>query len=283
MGTVGMALSSAPSSPGLRRAGRTVVSALLVLVVLSAMSAWAGDKSKPGWQWVTLPKPGLPRFLTKPAKVQTELPPKEAAQACLATAKDLLDQGYDHEAIQLFERARTLDPKRTEVSRYLAVLYDRQDDAVRATAEYELALKLTPKDADLLNDIGYFHYHRSQWPAAEQRFREALALNPKLERAKINLGMTLAQQGHYQQAYAAFAEAVGPAAAHSNVGVLLARQGRHAEAIAAFQNSIDLEPGSPQARACLACLTRPAAPVDQPDGTAINVGARPGPSSSTRR
>ncbi len=254
--------------------------ALCVVAALLATSVRADDDAKPGRAWVTLPKPGLPRFLTKPVKVQTELPPKEAAQACITTAKDLLDQGYDREAIQLFERARRLDPKRTEVSRFMAVLYDRQNDAVRAMAEFEIALKFTPKDANLINDLGYFHFGRSQWPAAEQRFREALALNPKLERAKINLGMTLAQQGHFQQAYDVFAEAVGPAAAHSNVGVLLVRQGRHAEAIAAFHKAIDLEPGSPQARACLACLAQPPTQTARANG---NPGNQPPTNTSTRR
>jgi len=232
----------------------------------------ADDSSKPPiWQRTSVRKPSLPKILTKPAKVQTELPPKEAANACLATAKDLFDQGYDREATLLFERARQLDPKHANVCRFLAVLYDRQNDTGRAKTEYDQALKLAPKDADLLNDVGYFYYRRAQWKEAESKFREALAQNPKLERAKINLGMTLGHQGRMQDAYELFAEAVGPAAAHSNVGILLAKQGHRAEAIDALHKSLAFDPDLGQAKACLACLEKPAqtaqlasGPVGQP-------------------
>ncbi len=219
--------------------------AALALIALIALAHMARAGEKPVWERVSLPKPGLPKILTKPAKVDQELPPKEAAKACIATAKDLLDKGFDREATLLFERARQLDPKQTEVSRFLAVLYDRQNDPLRANAEYERALKLTPKDADLLNDVGYFNYHRGKLTDAEKWFRDALAQNPKLERAKINLGVTLGRQGRFKEAYEVFADAVGPAAAHSNVGVLLAGQKRYPEAIDAFQRG-----AGPRTRAC---------------------------------
>jgi len=41
----------------------------------------------------------------------------------------LAARGHRREAILLFERARGLDPRLTEVCRPLAVLYDRQGDA----------------------------------------------------------------------------------------------------------------------------------------------------------
>jgi len=189
-----------------RRTQSAVVIALFVLLAL-AVVARAADPDKPFWQRASLPKPGLPYIFTKAAKPEAELPPKEAANACLGTAKELFDQGYDHEATLLFERARKLDPKHTEVSRYLAVLYDRQNDPIRANTEFEQALKLAPKDADLLNDIGFSHYRRSEWSAAEKRFREALVLNPKFERAKVNLGMAIGQQGRFSEAYDVFAAA----------------------------------------------------------------------------
>jgi Tfp pilus assembly protein PilF len=240
------------------------------IAVLSILGATVSEAAWPDWPSVSVPKPELPKFLTKPVKPQTELPPKEAADACITTAKDLLDHGHDREATLLFERARTIDPKRTEVTRFLAVCYDRQNDAVKAKSEFDQALKLFAHDADLFNDFGYFHYRRSEWALAEQQFRTALKLNPKLERAKVNLGMTLGQEGRFQEAFDVFAEAVGPAAAHSNVGVLLAKQGRHAEAINAFQSALALDPNTTQARACLTCLTKPPQiPRDNTNNNAI--------------
>lgn len=219
------------------------------------------DEAKPRiWQKLMTPRAELPRFLTKPAKPTPEMTPREAAQACLTTAKELFDSGYDREAIQLFERARQLDPKQTQVARYLAVLYDRQLDGHHAQAEYDKALKLTPKDPDLLNDVGYFHYQYGRWAEAEASFRAALRSKPTLERAKINLGMTLCQADRYGEAFDVFREVVGPAAAHSNIGLMLAGAGRRDEALRALHQALVIQPSLPQARAMLEYLEQ------HPDG-----------------
>ena len=97
-------------------------------------------------------------------KVSAELSPKEAAEACFATAKELHAHGHAKEAIILFERARELNPRETRADRYLAVLYDHEGNDARALAEFQKALKTSPKDAELLNDLGYFYYRRySPW------------------------------------------------------------------------------------------------------------------------
>lgn len=195
---------------------------------------------------------------SKGAKAPTELPPKEAAKACLATAEQLQQQGCDREATLLFERARQLDPKQTRICRNLAMLYDRQGEFAKALVEYEKALKLAPKDAELLNDVGYLHYQKSEWSEAESWFRKALAADANLERAQVNLAMTLGQQGRYRECFEAFEKVVGPAAAHSNVGVILARHQRRAEAANAFQQALALQPDLQQAHTFLAFLHRPA-------------------------
>jgi Tfp pilus assembly protein PilF len=191
-----------------------------------------------------------------PAAAKASLPPKKAAMACVATAEELQAKGHANEAVLLFERARQLDPKQARVCRDLAVLYDQQGQDARALAEYQKALELTPRDADLLNDWGYFHFRRGDWTEAEKQFRAALAESPTHERATINLGLTLGEQGRYQDSYEVFAKAIGPAAAHSNVGVLLASRGRDAEARVAFQKALELQANLPQARAFLTHLNR---------------------------
>lgn len=70
-----------------------------------------------------------------------ELPPKQAAIACEATAQQLVKHGHVQSAIRLFERARELDSKQAQVARELAVLYDQEGDDVQALKEYQKALK----------------------------------------------------------------------------------------------------------------------------------------------
>ena len=187
-----------------------------------------------------------------------ELPPAQASEACLATARELQSHGHAREAIILYERARQLNPRQKQVSRILAVLYDQQGNDQRALVEYHKALELTPRDPDLLNDFGYYYYRRHDWRQAEGYFRKAVAAAPEYERAWVNLGLALGEQERYQESFDAFAKVVGPAAAHSNVGVILAAHQRPAEAKAAFQRALALQPGMQQANAFLATLDAPA-------------------------
>jgi Tfp pilus assembly protein PilF len=186
------------------------------------------------------------------------LPPKQAAEACLATAKELQAHGDAQEAILLYERARQLNPRGQQVSRFLAVLYDQQGNDTRALTEYRKALELAPHDADLRNDFGYFYYRRREWRQAEEEFRKAIAQSPEHERAWVNLGLALGEQERFRESYEAFAKVLGPAAAHSNVGVILAAHQRQAEAEAEFKQALAIRNDLPQPRAFLAHYEQPA-------------------------
>jgi Tfp pilus assembly protein PilF len=186
------------------------------------------------------------------------LPPKQAAEACLATAKELQAHGHAQEAIILYERARQLNPQEQQVSRFLAVLYDQQGNDARALTEYRKALELAPRDADLLNDFGYFFYRRHDSRQAEEQFRKVIAQSPEHERAWVNLGLALGEQERFQESFEAFAKVLGPAAAHSNVGVILAAHQRKSEAEAAFKQALAVQNDLPQPRAFLAHFEQPA-------------------------
>ncbi|HEV3301535.1 MAG TPA: tetratricopeptide repeat protein [Planctomycetaceae bacterium] len=186
------------------------------------------------------------------------LPPKQAAEACFATARELQAHGHAPEAIILYERARQLNPQEPQVSRFLAVLYDQQGNDARATTEYRKALELAPHDADLLNDFGYYFYRRRDWRHAEEQFRKAIAQTSEHERAWVNLGLALGEQERFQESFEAFSKVLGPAAAHSNVGVILAAHQRKSEAEGAFKQALAIQNDLPQPRAFLAHFEQPA-------------------------
>lgn len=184
------------------------------------------------------------------------LPPKLTAKACRATADEMARHGHRREAIQLYERARSLDTKHNDVCRMLAVLYDLERDDKHALEEYQKAVWQTPKDANLLNDLGYFYFRRKDYKRAEQQFRAALKQAPKHEHALTNLALSLGAQGRFESAFHAFEEVVGTAAAHSNVGMLLAKSGNAREAARAFQNALDLDPDLKQAQVGLEVVSK---------------------------
>ncbi len=180
-----------------------------------------------------------------------ELPPKEAARACLLAGEEMQNSGHIEQAIALFEKARSKDPSLKTVPHHLAVLYDAQGDSIRALAEYNKAVEADPKNPSLLSDLGYYCYQRGNHAEAEKSLRAALAVDPKHIKALGNLGLVLAAQGRFDESFAAFSAAVGPAAAHSNLGVLLARQGQYDQAKRAFHQALAIDPTLRQPRAFL--------------------------------
>lgn len=189
---------------------------------------------------------------TKPGEKSPELPPKDAAKVCVTLAETLEQNGHLKEAMGQYEKARLLDPRQTpQLTKKVALLHDKLGNGRQALEEYQAALKLSPKDADLLNNVGYCHYNRGKWKEAEDYYRQALAVNPKHARAQTNLGMCLAQQGQYAAAFEAFVKVVRPAEAHSNLAFVMFTQGKKDDAKKEYAKALKLEPDMQIARVAL--------------------------------
>jgi Tfp pilus assembly protein PilF len=185
------------------------------------------------------------------------LPPAEGAEANVAVAEQFDKAGQTREAIRHYELARDLDPKHDQwVARRLGVLYDRLGDAYRAETEYDKAYKLSPNDAALLNDMGYFYYSYGRFEEAEKTLRKALEIKPDFSRAWINLGLTLGAQEHYQEAYEAFVKAVTPAESRANVALVMAHNGDYAEAEDEMRRAINQQPDLQRFNAVLEAIRR---------------------------
>jgi len=217
-----------------------------------------------------------------PRPAARELPTDETVKVCLATAAALAKKGQDREAIALYEKVRNLDPRRTDVARRLAVLYDRQDSFQKALEEYEKALQAEPKNAHLLNDVGYCYYCRGRFDDAEKSLKEAVKLDPSLKHAWTNLGLNLAQQNRIEESHAAFSKSVGPAQAWSNIGFVLMAQGKQADAKEAYRKALTIDPDLRKSRAALASLDNPTPRAKMPGAaTGLAKGKRTPP--GTRR
>jgi Tfp pilus assembly protein PilF len=170
----------------------------------------------------------------------------EAAKACIATARELSSHGYTVDAIAEYEHARELNPRAKGIARHLAVLHDIQGNRTSAQREFKRALAESPKDADLLNDVGYFYMQQESWTEAEEFLRKALAADPKHQRARVNLGMVLGYEGRSDESLAIFKDAVGEAAAHANLGIVMTQMGRSEQAAEEFRIAMELDPNLKQ-------------------------------------
>ena len=188
---------------------------------------------------------------------ESELSAKPAATLALTMAEELEKAGKDGDAIAYYEKARSADPATApKAARRLAVLYDRAGDPGKAMTEFRELLKLKPKDADLLNDIGYSHYNRGEWTEAETYFRKAIDHEKAHKRAWINLGMTLAQQGRADESLVAFEKVVTPAEAKSNLAFVLATQGKRDAATELYKQALAADSTMKTAQTALAALEK---------------------------
>src|SRR5438132_1045602 len=72
--------------------------------------------------------PDLPPTAPTPTastSAKNDLPSKDSAKVCLTLAEEFEKNGHDADAIGQYERARGYDPSLKQVSRRLAILYDR--------------------------------------------------------------------------------------------------------------------------------------------------------------
>jgi len=166
-------------------------------------------------------------------------------------------------ALLLVTMAEGLENVADRAARRLAVLYDRADEQAKAMHEFQEQLKKKPKDASLLNDMGYSLYNRGQWAEAENYLRRAVSQDKNHKPAWVNLGLALAQQGKDQEALEAFSHAVSTAEAYSNLGFVLAVQGKKPEAIAAYRRALELEPALKIAQAAVQRLEAPSPAVGE--------------------
>jgi len=156
-------------------------------------------------------------------------------------------------------------------------------------ASLQEAVRLDPTSPVYHNSLGIVLLHYLARPLdAQAEFQKAIEIDPSYADAYTNLGVTLAQQGKWEEAVAVYRKAISlpiyptPEVAYANLGwaylnlekpreaeesyrtaiqlqpkfaqayyflgVVLDRQGRKEEAKAAFRSARDLDPDSPFGR-----------------------------------
>ncbi len=181
------------------------------------------------------------------------------AYAALWLGVARLDSGDAPGAAAPLRRAVRLAPRLTEARLKLAEALAGAERYAEAADALAVALTADPvRHAGAWNDLGYYRLQSGALPAATAALRRAVALDPRLQLARTNLGTALLAAGDLPAAAAQLEAALrlDPAAvaALGNLGVVRQRQGRPDEARRLFERVLALEPGSPQAAAALAAL-----------------------------
>jgi regulator of sirC expression with transglutaminase-like and TPR domain len=83
--------------------------------------------------------------------------------------------GEIEKSLAMFEKARQVEPSLKNLSKNIAALFLKQKQYGRAATEYELALKRSPNDADVLYGLAYATYCSRDFSRAADYARKALA------------------------------------------------------------------------------------------------------------
>ena len=181
-----------------------------------------------------------------------------------ARVQQLLDRGDAMAAIaEASTLLRTADARPAERVGLLCLrarAHEIAGDAAAAVEDLRSALRLSPQDARLWNELGVVAASRNDPDAAADAFRRAVAVDPEYFRAWNNLGNCLSTRGDTRGAADAFRAAVQRkpdyALAWANLGAALRNLGDAPAAEAALQKAASLDPKSSTAVFALGGLCR---------------------------
>lgn len=147
----------------------------------------------------------------------------------------------EHEGAETaLKKAVRLDSGNWQAQLALGMLYDDLGQLDAALAAFQAALKVRPREASILNNLGVAYYLRKDYPKAIETLEMALHSAKPEDRKRIynNLGRAYARSGAYPRAVDSFRRGSDLATAYNNVGVVLLEQDKPRDAVACFQKAI---------------------------------------------
>ena len=151
---------------------------------------------------------------------------------------------------QLNDKVRFM-PKRTAEEWFALALQYEADRSTwaEATDAYEHALAINPRLVEALINVGTLHYEQGDFEKAAEYFRCAVELDPENALAQFNLGSLLEELGELAPARQHLRQAVrldaGYADAHYNLAFVCEKLGAFPEARQHWQRYVELDPSSP--------------------------------------
>jgi Flp pilus assembly protein TadD len=163
--------------------------------------------------------------------------------------------------------ALKIDPDSADAHAAIGILYDIQMRS-EAEAEHRKAVKLAPKNAAYLNNLGFSLYLRQHFKEAITVYESAARLAPLSRRVRTNLGFACAAVGDLRRAAREFQMGGTEAEAKNNLGFAYERRGDMANAYDLYVEAVRLDPKGEHARSNLVhaaiVLGRPVPPEAAP-------------------
>jgi Flp pilus assembly protein TadD len=200
----------------------------------------------------------------------------------VSQGRALLQHGYLQEAIaELQIAATTVGPELAEANNLLGLAYDRLGWHQQAAAAYGRALNVTPKDANVLSNLGYSLYLADDYDGALKRLKQAARLSPAEPIIYNNLGVVEARLHRYDDAFKYFAKASGEYEAHLKLAGILETEKRDGDAIKHYEVALRMQPGTSAVLERLVALYERTGARDKADTARRTLGRPRNPQKTT--
>jgi len=164
--------------------------------------------------------------------------------AVLRQDRDLLDL-----AIQQYEWALQLEPKRPDVLRNLGLAFAATGQTERAQVTYERAFAHTPNDPALLKNMADLRSHLQDTQGAVDLYRAAIRHDACFVSASLGLSGVLQGQGRAEEATQVLRRAAACPSSSSytayHVGLALEQHGLRTEALQIWEDVLGHTNGTP--------------------------------------
>ena len=155
------------------------------------------------WLGIVELNAGHPELAAEPLDRAAELAPTDE------NVRDYQVQAHMAVAKQSYTALYKLNPASWRLHRLNAVIDAQADDHKGAIAEYQLAIKLAPKEPELYEGMGWEYRKLGQADQAAKAFAEQLRLTPGNPIAMYNLGSAQVDSGQEQAALPLLQETAG--------------------------------------------------------------------------
>lgn len=160
-------------------------------------------------------------------------------QTHFAAGRLFEEQNLTDKAIEQYRKAIAVGHQYVPAYHRLALLLSKTKRHKEAVEILTRATIVKPGNAVLHNNLGFEYAFLRDWPKAEREIRRAIKLNPDFARAHVNLGMVLARNGQFDEAFASFNQALPESDAYYNLGLMFRAQQRYEDAAWAFHRAVD--------------------------------------------
>jgi tetratricopeptide (TPR) repeat protein len=169
----------------------------------------------------------------------------------LARAEAYMQARQLPQAANEYRRILAQDPNIAMAHHRLGTILAMSGQVGLAIDELEIASRLDGGSPEIQNDLGLAYQTMGLSAQATKAFERALALEPRLTEAAINLSNIYSMQARMTDAENVLSQAISSnpnnAKAHNNLGTLFSMESKWSAALYEFQKAVTLAPNMPSA------------------------------------